>query len=217
MLRPRNSMFGTWFHSVGGPTQNRPYQYSCQDNKRFDSHGIRSADLLGSITVKQVAKVKAAAKRTQPQQCQKYVVALTAELERIKLVAPGWALRLSQQVQISRRALDYERQHPVSAPPGIMYSSRHNSPDRPAAAVPQPTATSQGYGPSDSRTQTTSTSARAHTTASSAHYPATSNSAQAHLSQSGNQSSRLQTSVQSQQRQDAPRRKKDEGGCCTIM
>ena len=117
MIKDRNSNTGTWYHSIGGPTQNRPYQVSIQAGKRFDSHGISSSELIGTISSANIKKVNAAANRIQAQQCQYYVVALVRELEdRGILSTRGHAQRLLGRVQISAGAADYRRQHPVPGP-----------------------------------------------------------------------------------------------------
>ena len=114
MLRSRNSQFGTWYHSEGGPTRNTPYKVAIAGHKRFDSHGIHSKQFLGTIAPTDTNKVKSAAQRVPAQQCQMYVVALVAELERRRLLESGQAARLYQGVQMSNRAREYERQHPIT-------------------------------------------------------------------------------------------------------
>lgn len=122
MLRERDSIFGTWYHSTGGPSQSRPYEVTVQGHKRVDSHGIQSIELLGTIRATDVAKVTSAAKRIQPQQCQTYVVSLVAELENRRLLPPGHAAQLNQRVQMSAPARDYLQAHPVP-PPSISHAS----------------------------------------------------------------------------------------------
>ena len=89
MLQTQGSRFGTWIHSTGGPTQNLPYTCTIQANKRVDSRGIESTELIGTIPAKDLNKVKAAAKRVQPQQCQMYVVSVVSELEKKGLLPQG--------------------------------------------------------------------------------------------------------------------------------
>lgn len=122
MLRSKDSNFGTWYHSTGGPTRNEPYKVTIQANKRVDSHGTQSTECLGTISPRDVSKVTAAAKRVPPQQCQKYVVSLIAELENRHLLPYGHAARLNGQVQISDLSRNYEREHPVP-PPSITVDS----------------------------------------------------------------------------------------------
>src|SRR5947209_2517838 len=95
MLRSRDSARGTWYHSIGGPSQNRPYEVEIAANKRVDSRGIQSMERIGTISVNDVNKVRAAAQRVPAQQCQRYVVALVAELEHRGLIPPGQAIRLN--------------------------------------------------------------------------------------------------------------------------
>lgn len=116
MLRSRDSTHSTWYHSTGGPTQNAPYQVTIQDHKRVASHGIKSLQLLGTISPKDQNKVKAAAQRVPAQQCQRYVVALISELEHKGLLPPGQAAQLNQTVQMSQVALDYANKNPVPQP-----------------------------------------------------------------------------------------------------
>lgn len=118
MLMSRNapSRTGTWFHATGGPSQNKQYEVTIQANKSYDSPGIASKKLLGHIKPNDFIKVKDAAKRIQAQQCQTYIVALVAELERLKLLPLGNAINLNTQVQMSEDARTYALQHPVKAP-----------------------------------------------------------------------------------------------------
>lgn len=78
-----------WIHSTGGPTQERDYECRIQAKKSIDSHGIASISLQGTISSQDVDEVIAAAKRIEPQQCQMYVVAVVAELEKDGLLPQG--------------------------------------------------------------------------------------------------------------------------------
>lgn len=64
MLASPGSLRETWYHSIGAPTQNRPYELEIVANKRLDSHGIASTEVIGTILPAQVDKVKAAAQCT---------------------------------------------------------------------------------------------------------------------------------------------------------
>ena len=118
MLVSQGSQRGVWYHSTGGPTQNKPYAVTIEANKRIDSHGIQSTELIGTILPGDVNKVKAAAQRVPAQQCQRYVVALVHELEKKGFVQHGEAVRLNEKVQMSERAQAYATQNPVEHPSG---------------------------------------------------------------------------------------------------
>lgn len=124
MLVSRGAQKGTWYHSIGGPTQNKPYEVAIQAQKRVDSQGISSTELIGSIMPKDVNKVKAAAQRVPAQQCQRYVVALVHELEKKGLAQKGEAVRLNNKVQMSERAQAYAIQNPVEHPSGAYVPAR---------------------------------------------------------------------------------------------
>ena len=99
-LKSRGDPSCTWIHSTGGPSQRKEYRYTVQANKPFQSHGIASSDLIGTVSPRDVNKVLAAAKRTQPQQCQMYVVSVVAELEKRGLLPRGRTAYLEGRVQI---------------------------------------------------------------------------------------------------------------------
>lgn len=122
-LQSRGSAKCTWIHSTGGPSQNRKYEYTCQADKAVISHGIASTKLLGTVSPNYVNKVLAATKRIVPQQCQMYVVAVVAELEKKELLPPGRTAYLKDKVQISKASIDYRRGHPV-AKPAIAYTHK---------------------------------------------------------------------------------------------
>ena len=130
MLVPQGRQRGTWYHSVGGPTQDRPYEVAIEANKRTDSHGIESTELVGTIQAKDVNKVKAAAQRTPAQQCQRNVVHLVHNLEKKGLTRPGEAKRLNGLVQMSERAQKFAEQNPIDHPSGAYV------PPKPQSGVP---------------------------------------------------------------------------------
>lgn len=115
-LRTPNATKCTWIHSIGGPSQNKNYECSIQAGKSVESRGIASTSFQGNISARDVSKVIAAAKRVEPQQCQMYVVAVIAELEKKGLLPQGRTAFLKDQVQISDKSCDYRREHPVSKP-----------------------------------------------------------------------------------------------------
>ncbi len=115
-LQSTNATRCAWIHSTGGPTQERSYECSIRANKAVDSRDIASTSFQGNISPRDVDKVIAAAKRIEPQQCQMYVVAVVAELEKEGLLPKGRTAFLKDQVQISEKSGDYRREHPVSKP-----------------------------------------------------------------------------------------------------
>jgi len=160
MIRSRDSAYGTWYHSTGGPTQNIPYQVTVQDHKRAASPGIGSLQLLGTISPKDQNKVKAAAQRVPPQQCQRYVVALISELEHRGLLPPGRAAQLSQTVQMSQVALDYANMNPVPQPtflsgtvqpthsaagPSLIVAGQGSNPSPPSRSRSRPSSNPSSY------------------------------------------------------------------------
>ena len=120
-LQSSNSTNCAWIHSTGGPSQNRNYECSIQAKESVDSRGIAFTSFQGNISARDVDKVIAAAERIEPQQCQLYVVAVVAELEREGLLPEGRTAFLKDQVQMSKRSSDYRREHPV-AKPAIAYT-----------------------------------------------------------------------------------------------
>ena len=113
----------TWIHSTGGPSQGRAYECSIQANKHIESAGIASSSIQGYISPEDVGKVIEIAKGVEPQQCQRYVIAVVAELEKIGLLPHGRTAFLKDQVQMSRRSIDYRQRHPV-AKPAIAYTQK---------------------------------------------------------------------------------------------
>ncbi|KAJ4319274.1 hypothetical protein N0V84_006465 [Fusarium piperis] len=79
---------GTWYHSTGGPTMNKPYKVEIQ-TKRVNSHGIDSHHSIAEISDKHKNKVKAAVQAISPKFCQRWTVDVLAELERKGLVPNG--------------------------------------------------------------------------------------------------------------------------------
>lgn len=61
-------------------------------------------------------EVIAIVKYIEPQQCQMYVVAVVAELEKNGLLPEGRTAFLKDQVQISQRSRDYRQNYPVPKP-----------------------------------------------------------------------------------------------------
>ena len=122
-LQPLGTSQCTWIHSTGGPSQGRAYECSIQANKHIESAGIASSSIQGYISPKDVSKVIEAAKGIEPQQCQMYVIAIVAELEKTGLLPQGRTAFLKNQVQMSQKSIEYRQGHPV-AKPAIAYTEK---------------------------------------------------------------------------------------------
>ena len=122
-LSVRGTTTCTWIHSTGGPSQHRDYERSIQRNKSLDSPGIASSSFQGTISARDVDRVIEVAKGIEPQQCQMYVVAVVATLEKEGLLPEGRTTFLKDQVMMSQRSIDYRQSHPV-AKPAVAYSKR---------------------------------------------------------------------------------------------
>ncbi|ERF73999.1 hypothetical protein EPUS_03813 [Endocarpon pusillum Z07020] len=151
LLRSEGSMASTWYHSTGGPTQRTDYKVSIEAGKRFNSRGIASTEKLGTITPADVNKVKAAAQRIVPQQCQTYVVSVVAELENKGLLLPGNAARLNQNVRMGKAASDYRAKNPVP-PPAIQGAAGPSTPPRGESPAPQQLGRSRTPSPAPRKT-----------------------------------------------------------------
>ena len=206
MLLPQGSLFGTWIHSTGGPTQSKPYQCTIQANKRANSHGIDSTELLGTISPKDVKKVTDAAKRIPPQQCQMYVVALVAELEKKGLLQTGNAPRLRRKVQMSERAQAYRQENPVGKP-----TIAHYPPGKPSLAwtdvgPSRPTSSNIGRIPVSHQAQ-----AYEMQPISRNHHQSSNNGQRARPTQQARPTRQARRPGQAEQNHN------DGGGCCIIM
>jgi hypothetical protein len=89
LVAPKNSDRCTWYHVTGGPTQGAGYSLMIQANKRINSLGIASKELIGSIQEKDINKLKSSAQRVPLQRCQRWTCDLLADLERKGLVRAG--------------------------------------------------------------------------------------------------------------------------------
>ena len=89
----------TWYHVVGGPSQNRPYEPKIVANKRIDSFGISTKLWISRVPASEVNKIKAAAKSVPMQNCQRWTTEVLAKLERKKLVPPGTAAHYHSQME----------------------------------------------------------------------------------------------------------------------
>lgn len=86
---PQGSDRCTYYHVTGGPTQNTKYQLQIQANKRVDSNGIASKEIVGTIAQNDINKLKSSAQRITPQYCQTWVVMVLADLEQRSLIPLG--------------------------------------------------------------------------------------------------------------------------------
>lgn len=116
----------TWIHSIGGPSQNRDYECSIQDNESINSRSIASTSFQGNISGRDLDRVIDAAMRVMPQQCQMYVVAVVAELEKTGLLPKGGTAFLRDQVQMSTTSRDHRKGHPVTKP-AVAYTEKDQS------------------------------------------------------------------------------------------
>ncbi|KAF5231140.1 hypothetical protein FAUST_9446 [Fusarium austroamericanum] len=88
MAEEGSSSQTTWYHSTGGPTQDKPYSVVIEQ-KPFDSRGIEKYHLIGEISPKDKNKIKAAAQRTPAMRCQRWVVNVIEDLEKRSIVPEG--------------------------------------------------------------------------------------------------------------------------------
>lgn len=85
ILAEEGARNGTWYHSTGGPTQNKPYRTDIE-TKRVNSHGIESLYPIAQISDKDKNKVKASAQKYPAKFCQQWVIEVLADLERKGLI-----------------------------------------------------------------------------------------------------------------------------------
>lgn len=87
----------TWLHVTGSP--NGGYKLQIQAQKRLDSFGISTKQLIGRIPAAEEGRIKGLAKTIPMQQCQRWATALVAKLEQKALLPPGIAAKLEQQIE----------------------------------------------------------------------------------------------------------------------
>ncbi|KAJ5169561.1 uncharacterized protein N7500_002344 [Penicillium coprophilum] len=98
LANPR-SLRCTWYHVVGGPTQNRDYERKIQAGKRIDSFGISKKQYIGQIQARDINKVKSAVVVVPVQACQRWTVEVLAELERKCLIPVGTSADYHNQIE----------------------------------------------------------------------------------------------------------------------
>ncbi|KAJ5823328.1 hypothetical protein N7447_005668 [Penicillium robsamsonii] len=89
LLANPGSLHCTWYHVVGGPTQNRGYDRKIEAGKRIDSFGISKKQYIGQISARDINKVKSAVVAVPVQECQRWTVEVLAGLERKSLIPLG--------------------------------------------------------------------------------------------------------------------------------
>lgn len=89
MLVEQDAQTCTWYHVVGGPSQNRKYERKIQAGKRIDSHGISKKQWVSCILGSELGKVKSAVDAVRLQPCQRWTVEVLGGLEKKGLVPPG--------------------------------------------------------------------------------------------------------------------------------
>lgn len=101
LLANPGSMRCTWYHVVGGPTQNREYERKIQAGKRIDSFGISRTEYVGCISASDINKVKSAVVAVPVQNCQRWMVEVLAGLERKCLIPLGASVCYHSQIEPS--------------------------------------------------------------------------------------------------------------------
>ncbi|CAI7623855.1 unnamed protein product [Penicillium glandicola] len=99
LLANPGSMRCTWYHVVGGPTQNRDYERKIQAGKRIDSFGISRKQYIGHISASEINKVKSAVVAVPVQECQRWTVEVLAGLERKCLIPSGTSVDYYNQME----------------------------------------------------------------------------------------------------------------------
>ncbi|CAG7963758.1 unnamed protein product [Penicillium nalgiovense] len=102
LLAKPGSLHCTWYHVVGGPTQDQGYVRKIQAGKRMDSFGISRKQYIGSIAASEINKVKSAVVAVPVQECQRWTVDVLAGLERKCLVPSGTSVHYYNQMEPTR-------------------------------------------------------------------------------------------------------------------
>jgi hypothetical protein len=72
-----------------------------QANKRVNSLGIASKELVGRIEEKDVNKLKSSAQRVPLKRCQRWTCDLLEDLERKGLITAGWTAHFRGRIEPS--------------------------------------------------------------------------------------------------------------------
>ncbi|KAJ5374895.1 hypothetical protein N7517_006901 [Penicillium concentricum] len=99
LLANHGSLHCTWYHVVGGPTQNRDYKRKIEAGKRIDSFGISKKQYIGQISGDDINKVKSAVVAVPVQECQRWMVEVLAGLERKCLIPFGTSKDYCNQME----------------------------------------------------------------------------------------------------------------------
>lgn len=81
ILAEEGAKNGTWYHSVGGPTQGTAYKVEIQV-KKVQSQGIEAHHFIGEVSASDTNKVKVSAQKVSAKFCQTWVLNVPADLER---------------------------------------------------------------------------------------------------------------------------------------
>lgn len=101
LVAPTGSDRCTWYHVTGGPTQGTGYSLIIQANKRVNSLGIASKELVGRIEDKDINKLKASAQKPNLQRCQRWTCEVLEDLERKGLIAVGTTATYRRRIEPS--------------------------------------------------------------------------------------------------------------------
>ncbi|KAJ5206049.1 hypothetical protein N7491_003331 [Penicillium cf. griseofulvum] len=108
LLSTRESLYCTWYHIVGGPTENRAYERKIEAGKRIDSYSISMKQYIGKISAWNINKVKSEIVAVPVQECQRWTVEVLAALERKFLVPAGTSVDFYNQMEPSTRQTEPE-------------------------------------------------------------------------------------------------------------
>ncbi|KAH9863700.1 hypothetical protein J1614_009632 [Plenodomus biglobosus] len=101
LVSPTGTDQCTWYHVTGGPTQGKNYSLMIQANKRMNSFGIASKELVGRIEEKDINKLKASAQKPSLQRCQRWTCDVLEDLERKGLIVVGTAAKYRRRIEPS--------------------------------------------------------------------------------------------------------------------
>lgn len=102
LVVPPGSDRCTWYHVTGGPTQDTGYTLMIQANKRVNSLGIASKELIGTIKAEDTNKLKSSTQKVGLQRCQRWTCDVLEDLERKGLIAAGTTETYRSRIEPSR-------------------------------------------------------------------------------------------------------------------
>jgi hypothetical protein len=103
LLSIPGSLYCTWYHIVGGPTENRAYECKIEAGKRIDSYSISKKQYVGKISAWNINKAKSEIVAVPVQESQCWTVEVLAALERISLVPASTSVYYYNQMDPSIR------------------------------------------------------------------------------------------------------------------